>query len=65
MGTGAIVPCTTCIDVLCCLGVLLALLSGVLGSLVLLSLAGAWEPRDLYATPAPHEVGVRGAATGD
>ena len=46
------------------LGVLVALLPGVLGSrvsLLLLRAGGLWE---LYAAPTSGEVGVRGATTG-
>ena len=48
----------------CCLVVLVALLPGVLGSQVSLSLAGVWGPRDLYASPAAGGTGVRVAAGG-
>ena len=45
-----------------CLGVLVALPPGVLGSWVLLSLVGAQGPGDLYATPTARGAGIRGAS---
>ena len=46
-----------------CLGVLVALLSGMLGSQVSLSLAGTWGLMDLYTTPAAGGAGVKVATT--
>lgn len=47
-----------------CLGVFIVTLSGFLDSWVLLSLAGAWGPRDFYAAPAAGGACVGAATSG-
>ena len=60
-----LLPCAPLVLLLLgCLGVLVALLPGALGSRVLLLLPGAWGPRGLYAAPAAVRAGIGGAATG-
>ena len=56
--------CTTCAAVPGLSGGAVALLPGVLGSGVSLSLVGAWGPGDLYAAPTAGGDGVGGAPTG-